>query len=253
MERMTLKQKYHETLDTFFIKVVDRPEEIRGLDLNHIVEKQMLESLIEKRTECIQATDHRAGGANMMKWLGNLVTAHLYFLFVENKSLSYQQLAFVDEGKDAYMEVIQPILEEVPLAGRLEYIRENLSQLFATCRPLFEGISKSSGLSIQQTWGLIANPFYNHIDSWINNGDAKQVEINLELLKSITPSVFGLKRNPYDVTFRYVSSWQDANKSVRIKAACCMSYLKAEGNYCFSCPKLSPEKRLARGEQSSSK
>ncbi|GAE37348.1 (2Fe-2S)-binding protein [Halalkalibacter akibai] len=245
-----MKQELKEILSSFFVEVVvDYSIDLPGVSMVDMTEIEVINDLVTSRTECFNAVDKKVGGANLMKWFGNLVTAHLYLVSLKNKWLSFEGLTLNENGKNAMIYILQPQLEDIPDEEREQYLRSKVASLFTKLEPVFTNIAEASGLSKQQTWGLLANSFYNHLTKWLLLGDQPKIERDVELLKSIDLSLAGLKRNPYNVTFRFVDSWWEPLEPVRIKAACCMSYLKSEGKYCYSCPKLSKDARTERAFQ----
>jgi ferric iron reductase protein FhuF len=236
--------------EQFFIEPVDFSINLEGVSTQDMLNTEMMQKIVEGRTNCFNATDVRLGGANLMKWFGNLITAHLYTYFVHNKWLHYEGIHFIEEGKEAHFQILKPQLIEIKTEDRDQVGKEKITKLIEGLQPLFQQISETSGLSKQQVWGLITNPYYNRLNTWKSEPSIEhKIERDHELLKTLPADTFNLKRNPFDLTFRYVDSWQDSNTKVRIKGACCMSYLKAEGNYCYSCPKLTNAERAVRAEQ----
>ncbi|MDT8859576.1 hypothetical protein N0O92_04965 [Alkalihalobacillus sp. MEB130] len=236
--------------ELFPLKPVAFSMDLTGVSTADMMQTETLNQMIQNRTDCFNGSDLRLGGANLMKWFGNLLTAHLYIFTVHNRWLEYEELRFIEEGKEAHFQLLQPYLIELPVDDRETIGKEKLSQLFSEFQPLFVKIAESSGLSIQQIWGLVTNPYYSRLPSWTDEVENEQlVELGTELVKNLHSDLFGLKRNPFNLTFRYIESWKDANVKIRVKGACCMSFLKGEGNYCYSCPKLTKEARLDRGKQ----
>ncbi len=224
---------------------------MEGISLKELLEEEeTMNRFITSRTNCFNCNDMRVGGANAMKWFGNFISAHLYLLSIENKWIHYHDVSIKEKGKGAAILLLQPHLEEVPERGKEAFVKSKLSDLFTFLLPLVQEVAKASKLSLQQTWGLVANSYYNHLYQWLETSkDKEKIECDVKQLRTLDSTLFGLKRNPFDVSFRYVDSWWEPVELVRVKPACCMSYLKAEGHYCFSCPKLTNEERFERGEK----
>ncbi|TWI57146.1 hypothetical protein IQ10_01850 [Halalkalibacter nanhaiisediminis] len=223
-----------------------------GVPYRQLLDEKVMQQLITSRTTQFSGTDHRVGGANIMKWFGNFITAHAYLYSIHDSWLSYDDFSFVEKGKKAEIQLIEPHLVALDETNRENMLIERLEALFKMLQPIFERVASTSGLPIQQVCGLLSNPFYNQYQAWMNISEAdEQLKLNddLQLMRKLDPTVFGLNRNPFDVTFRYVDSWWEPVEPVRIKAACCMSYLKGEGNYCFACPKMNKKERVKRAEQ----
>lgn len=245
-----MKEQLIEKLNSFFIEIIDYSIDMEGTLVEDMVIGETMSLFIHARTECFNSTDLRVGGANTMKWFGNLITSQLYLLSHENKWLQYESISMKENGKGVAIQILQPKLEDVPEIQREMFVETKLRDLFTNFQPVFQSVSQISGLSIQQTWGLLTNSYYNHLIKWLEtHKENEKIECDAKLLKSLDSAIFGLKRNPYDVSFRYVNSWWEPTEPVRVKTACCMSYLKSEGHYCYSCPKLSSEERVERGKQ----
>ncbi|NEU29731.1 hypothetical protein GN156_02940 [bacterium LRH843] len=226
--------------------------DINGMTSNQLKDQAIMEQLVSRRTSVFEATDLRVGGANMMKWFGNLFMAHVYIYVKHHQFLTYDDVCFVESGKKAEFQLINVSAVDVDQVNRSILFQTHVQTFFTTFRPVFECIAKTSTLPIQQVWGLLCNPFYKGYEAWIEESNCTikaELREDLERLKMIDPDFFGLKRNPFDVSFRYVENWKNPDENVRVKAACCMSYLKGRGNYCYACPKMTREQRSERAEQ----
>ncbi|GAE26332.1 hypothetical protein JCM9140_2383 [Halalkalibacter wakoensis JCM 9140] len=235
-----------ELSNQFSIELVYHSSNVKGVPISDMTNTEKVQLIVQNRTNCFQATDYRVGGANVMKWFGSLISAHLYTYFVHNRWLKAERVHFIENGKEAYFQILQPELASIDnQADDHDLI---LSHFFADLKPVFERVAESSGLSIQHIWGLVANAYYNRLEAWVALNERSVLEKH-DSLKHLTPEVFNLKRNPFLLTFRYVESWKDPASQIKIKGTCCLSYLKGEGTYCYSCPKLTKEQRKNKGEQ----
>lgn len=236
--------------EQFFIK--RQTYDQSGISLEQLKDEKVMEQLVTRRTAQFGGGDTRVGGANMMKWFGNLIAAHAYMYSIHDQWLTYSSFSFVEKEKEAEIQLAHSSFTDIVEEDREMFILEHLGALFTILRPVFENVAMTSGLPIQQVWGLLCNPFYHRHQAWLATADAnlqQRLSHDLHLVRSLEPALFGLKRNPFDVSLRYVDSWWEPIEPVRLKVACCMSYLKKEGNYCFACPKMTKEQRAERAAQ----
>ncbi|UVI30794.1 hypothetical protein [Paenibacillus spongiae] len=63
------------------------------------------------------------------------------------------------------------------------------------------------------------------------------------------PDVFERRRNPYVHRPRYAASPYEPGKEVLIRSSCCMYYCRVDGEYCYTCPKLTAEQRNAKFDE----
>ncbi|MFD1678007.1 IucA/IucC family C-terminal-domain containing protein [Alicyclobacillus fodiniaquatilis] len=119
-----------------------------------------------------------------------------------------------------------------------------------TVRPLFERLAETSGYNVGQLWGQIPPKLY-----WLMNmfplecdetAKSRLADDYRALKEELAPEVFGCKRNPLNVRERMIESLQDANRQVPMRPACCLNYCKADGGYCYACPRV---KEADRAEQ----
>ncbi|ADC48566.1 Siderophore Ferric reductase (AHA_1954 family) [Alkalihalophilus pseudofirmus OF4] len=238
---------------TFFIKINQLNKEADSYyKLNELQKEAVMNEVMKERTAACKGLDERAGGANMMKWVAYLCTAHQYTVSHYDSWLDYEDLAFYVKGDEVGFSLIKADCTKLPEGDREKVLTEKYKALFDRLRPVIEMVALTSTLPIQQAFGLLCNPFYKQQEAWMVTADderKKQINDDLHTLREVDCEVFGLKRNPYDVTFRYVDSWWEPIEPVRVKAACCMSYVKEGGKKCYACPKLTKEERKARGEE----
>ncbi|MDV2684949.1 hypothetical protein RYX56_11270 [Alkalihalophilus lindianensis] len=241
-----LKQTFFLTIDQL------HTEAIYYYRQRELEKETTMKQVIEERTTALKGRDERVAGANMMKWIAYLCTAHQYATSIHDHWLSYEDVAFFKTDEEVGFTLINSEWQPLPEGGREQYITEKWIHLYTQLRPMVEKVALASGLPIQQTWGLLCNPFYKQQEAWmVTASDTRKQQINedLHVLRNIKSDVFGLKRNPYQVSFRYVDSWWEPVEPVRVKAACCMSYVKESGKKCYACPKLTNEEREFRGKE----
>ncbi|WP_100373585.1 hypothetical protein [Bacillus sp. FJAT-45037] len=238
--------------DTFFVVIDDQQKEDIAIKEDDLKKEAIMKELIIERTSILKGRDERLAGANMMKWVANLCTAHQYTISLHNQWLEYEEYAFYSEGKEGNFTLKNAKLVPLPEKNREGYVIKQYQQLFERFRPMIEMIALTSNLPVQQVWGLLCNPFYNQQEAWMaTSTDDERVQINSDLktLRELDSATFGLKRNPYKVSFRYVDSWWEPVEPLRVKAACCMSYVGQSGKKCFLCPKLTKDERTVRGQE----
>ncbi|MED4080870.1 (2Fe-2S)-binding protein [Halalkalibacterium halodurans] len=214
-----------------------------------LVGKEDARKMVEWRNGILKGKELKVGGASMIKPFSLLFAAHYYLASVKNQWLLFDELAFFSKGKEVGFELRRARLE--PLA--LNDISPYFTALAKRIAPIIENIAEVADLPKTHAFGLLAFPLYQQQSAWLKKETDQTTELRIrtdgEVLKQLSGDAFGLKRNPFDVKFRYVSSWADPNEHVRIKPACCLSYLKEGGNYCYSCPKMNTEQREVRAAQ----
>jgi hypothetical protein len=121
-------------------------------------------------------------------------------------------------------------------------------------RLLIESFAAAAGIDVGHLWGQLPNRLSYAKDRWHNEATAEQKQLIEEdfcyMKDGIDGELFGRKRNPYDIKFRFVESLQVPGEQVRIKPACCMAYrTETDHGYCYTCPRIDSAERDRVKEQ----
>ncbi|WP_151736373.1 (2Fe-2S)-binding protein ['Paenibacillus yunnanensis' Narsing Rao et al. 2020] len=122
--------------------------------------------------------------------------------------------------------------------------------------PLLSTLSAVSGLALTEIWGQQPTKFNYYVELLSSSGTdlngsgdrlpAGRILEDYSALKELDSSIFGLRRNPFQVTVRKIEALDSPDKSVNMRNRCCQYYRTEGGSYCYTCPRLKEEERAAR-------
>ncbi|UHA75537.1 (2Fe-2S)-binding protein [Paenibacillus sp. 481] len=117
-------------------------------------------------------------------------------------------------------------------------------------KPLVDMFAESTGLNAGQIWTRMADSLNYYYELWHGRASSlelkQKLEADMEALKETEPETFGRSKNPFILRFRYVEDWHDAGKQLRMKSVCCLAYKTKDHGYCYTCPRMSKEERVAK-------
>ncbi|MDF2649694.1 MAG: hypothetical protein K0Q73_5499 [Paenibacillus sp.] len=121
-------------------------------------------------------------------------------------------------------------------------------------RPLIEALAQFASIDVGQLWGQIVTEMHRQIDSWLRDSSDDSMKRRISddfrfLTKEMVAAIFGCKKNPFDVKLRTMENPFKSGCQTIIKAACCLAYRTDDPDnelkYCYTCPRLSAQKRDA--------
>lgn len=221
-----------------------------------------LENFLRMYASRIGSRDLHVASASFSKWFAFVTAGFQYFISVRNvyvdlppKNLAVELHRVGDY--DAFSFRIDCNTEsEGPLDGhRRASWREKSFKCFYrnTVRPLIEAQARVTGINAGQLWGQFPPKlvwFVEVLGQGYDDALVQRIADDYRWLKhEMDPSIFGRKRNPFDIKWRAVESLEDPNKQVYIQPACCMDYRREDGIYCYTCPRLKETQRALRRDE----
>jgi hypothetical protein len=124
-----------------------------------------------------------------------------------------------------------------------------------TVRPLIESLAEAVKLKPSYLWAIVAQDVPHSKDKWLKEADHdglrnRIVEDFQFLREDLAPSIFGIKKNPFDMEFTYVQHRTEPTELVPLKPVCCLAFrTHSNFGYCYTCPRISEEERAAKRGQ----
>ncbi|MRN54460.1 (2Fe-2S)-binding protein [Paenibacillus monticola] len=209
----------------------------------------------------MKALDDRAVAAYFANWLSMLALSVQYSVTlydsVPDINLSNLQIHLIPAN--GYCRVAFSLkdwqMTEAPLADELRretWRNETLVRFYRdTMAPLLNTMAEVSGLVASEVWGQLPTKFNYYVEILVKEiGDPTVVRRLQEdyqyLINNVPAEVFGISRNPFQVTVRTIEDLADPDKNVQMRNRCCLYYRTEGGSYCYTCPRLKEEERIAR-------
>lgn len=246
--------------DVFRISLEDKKNSVYTVALIDLLEPARMTEFLTAYAPLIKAKGVEAAAAFFCSWFSSLSLAQQFSISTENKaiglSLNNLTMQLFPEGE--YYQITFRIARleytDAPENGaaRMVWRNQQLEGFYAkTVRPVFEALALASGMNMEQIWGQLPTKFNYYIPTWI----AEMAEDSLKhiigadyhaLTHELDASIFGCRKNPFDVIIRMIEDLRDPSKQLKMKNACCLYYQTGEGEYCYTCPRLKPEERTER-------
>lgn len=208
----------------------------------------------------MKAMDDRAVAAYFANWLSTLALAVQYSVTLYQSvpviNLSNLQIHLIPA--DGYCRVAFSLensqMTESPVdeVEREAWRNEVLARFYRdTMAPLLNKMAEVSGLGTSEVWGQLPTKFNYYIEILAKEIVDPIVVRRLQedyryLIHNVPAEVFGISRNPFQVTVRTIEDIADPNKKVQMRNRCCLYYRTDGGSYCYTCPRLKEEERVAR-------
>ncbi|CAM3467741.1 MULTISPECIES: (2Fe-2S)-binding protein [Saccharibacillus] len=216
--------------------------------------------------EVLKAPDLQAAVTYFCSWYSGVAAASLYFpaaaglrpdLSADNLSV---QLFRLENGHMLNFFIDSRAAEPAPAdeAERDAWMREGLRLFYGeTCRELFGQFAALSGLPPGMIWAQLPGRMDYFASLWRSHPEfgpmlaphRERLERGYEQLKTLEPELFGRKKNPFDLRFRYVEHLTDPEQRIQLRPSCCLYHMLPGAQYCYNCPKLNERDRAERREQ----
>ncbi|PYI53329.1 ferric iron reductase [Paenibacillus flagellatus] len=256
----------YEKLLPYHVTTEDRPNAVCSVPASELTDSAAMKKLLDVYAPLMKALDGRAAAAYFCNAFSGVAVALQYAISVHGQAPDVSlanltvQLAPADGKYTLSFKLNRLAEEDVPAvaAERDEWLSRKLARFYAeTVRPLIEAVAAVGGLSAPYLWGLLPTRFNYYTGQWTlhasSTAEAETIENDYAVVKRGLPAeTFGLKRNPFDVTIRWLEDLKDESKQVRMKNVCCR-FFETEGGYCcYTCPRLTEKERAERREQARS-
>jgi ferric iron reductase protein FhuF len=144
-----------------------------------------------------------------------------------------------------------PIKESMRREQREEGVRDLLVNHL---RPVFEQVSRLTGVKMATLWGHLSFLMHGYYDWWLQETKSQILRRKIEedfryWIKEANPSWFGYPvtaKNPLDVEYTWIEAFYEGDPPVRQRKKCCFAYCKPDGSFCYTCPSMTAEDRARR-------
>lgn len=250
----------------FYITMEPHPNAIYSASFTELSTVQGMETFLKSYASFLKAPDTEPAGTFFCSWVGRIALAAQYYLSFYNKGIAlepenltvdmyrsngYYQFAFRIHQWNEHKAPSLPAERELFRQKQLEKVYRQ------TLRPLIEAMVTVTGANPRVFWRQLPGQFNYFIQSWQKEASSEHIvhqiiEDHRYVTTEMSAEPFGLSRNPLHVPVRYTTNMQGTD-TISLKSACCLYHRMEEGDYCFSCPKLSEtdrdERRLAYQSQ----
>lgn len=250
----------------FCLNRKSKEDAVYSISLLKLTEKEEADFFANYYSKILKASDLSPAGTYFSSWIRQLAMALQYSISVLNKSLdlSLSRLTFQiyprEGGKIAYscaFNIDDYVMEKAPedVQERKAWLSKTFAQFYGkTVLPLFQSISEAAQIDIRQLWGQLPTGMERLYDQWMNTIEdeairTRIVEDYLFLRKELPGEIFGLKRNPLDVSFRMIEHYKPDEPPLRMKHACCLYYKTEGAKFCYTCPRMKETERAQRREE----
>ncbi|EGL83125.1 ferric iron reductase [Caldalkalibacillus thermarum TA2.A1] len=245
---------------TFFLRTDNHPQQIMSVSLDALLHPESVQQFIKAYGEKIKATIPDVVATFFSSYYGYLLSGVQYMISCHDTILDLS-LANVEvqvyraQPHDYYGLVfkVKKQSTEEPSCDRKQWRQEILEKLYShNVVPLLQSFVKATNVRIRDLWGQVALSLYYGHDKILEY--AQQEEQRRKVLadfhfltKELHPQVFGLKNNPFDITFRMIEAPTEPGSFLRMKPSCCLYYLtEGAANKCYTCPRMTAEEREKR-------
>ncbi|MNI33128.1 hypothetical protein D3C73_870600 [compost metagenome] len=251
------KSKF-ETLDhKFHVTQHKREDAVFSIPAITLLDPKNMSLLIDTYTPMIKAVESDAAAAYFAGWFTYVAMAKQYVLSNFNQSLdltlSNLTVQIVPNGTHfQYVFVVNEwSMIEAPSDEyeRASWRQQELAAFHGqTVQPIFEAVTTIVDYPLGQLWGQLPTKFNYFMNDWkgsmTQETACKRIDEDYAGLKALEPSIFGLKKNPFDVKIRMIEDALDCTKQVRMKNVCCLYYKTEASRYCYTCPRMKEEGRV---------
>lgn len=250
----------HDMLKTkFYIIMEPHPDAIYSASFTELSTVDGMEKFLQFYAPLLKAPDTEPAGTFFCSWLGRIALAAQYYLSFYNKgiALDLENLTVDMYESNGYCQFAFRVHQwreqqgsSIP-AEREVFRQEQLEQLYQqTLRPVVEAISAVTGAHARVFWRQFPSQFNYFVQTWQEEASSPEIVEHIQedhryVTAEMNAEPFGLTVNPLNIRTRYTTSIQ-GNQQIPLKSACCLYHRMDDGDYCFSCPKLSETDRDER-------
>ncbi|MCQ4085398.1 (2Fe-2S)-binding protein [Saccharibacillus sp. JS10] len=250
----------------FYMATERNPEAVATATLEELSTPEGAKSFLHTFAQLLQAPDLQAAVTYFCSWFSGAVTASLYFPVVKGirpdfsaSNLSAQLFRYDNGGHSMQIVIDSRLAEPAPQKESPARWTEEGFRLFygETCRPLFENFAALSGVPVGMIWAQLPGRLDYFAQTWRTHPDlsvelapyVEQLEKSYAQIKNLEPQLFGRKKNPFDLRFRYIEHMTDPTQQIQMRPSCCLYHMLPGAEACYNCPKLSEQDRVERREK----
>lgn len=135
--------------------------------------------------------------------------------------------------------------------SRKRFLEKKFSEtITSTLRPLIELIASRANVKPAMIWNQFGARQCFLLDFIEAQERREEVLLRIKqdatILSSLSASLFGMRKNPFQHKPRYIPSPYKENQQLIVRSSCCMYHKRENGTKCYNCPMLTEEQREAR-------
>ncbi|WP_341280805.1 (2Fe-2S)-binding protein [Paenibacillus sp. FSL H8-0537] len=240
--------------EKFFVTSVAAENTVLSYTLVELSEPQNAELLLREYAPMLGTEDMRAAAAFFCSWYAGVCGAmHSMLAAAVSKAAALQntnmsvQLSRMDGMPLFSFRIHEGWSEDIPAAISAEAPAGNAQAALAIfyrdeVRPIVAALSQASKTPAALLWKQIYNSLYDYMEDEAMEAanEESQAAVRERFRRwtwDMEPEIFGLRRNPFRMTPKFMAHPSAPDQMIFVKATCCLAYrLAAFRGYCGNCP-----------------
>ncbi|ANY65998.1 hypothetical protein BBD42_05635 [Paenibacillus sp. BIHB 4019] len=240
--------------EKFFITSKTAEDIVLSFSLEELSEPQNAELLLRAYAPMIGTGEKRVAAALFCSWYAGVCGAmHSMLAAADRRAAALRmtnmsvQLSLMDGMPLFSFRVYEGWSETIPATPSAQEPAGNAQAALAIfyrdeVRPIIAALSQASQTQAALLWKQIYTSLYGYMeDEAMEPEDEESQAAVRERFRRWTwdmePESFGLSRNPFRITPKFMAHPTEPGQMMAVKAICCLAYkLEAEFGYCCNCP-----------------
>ncbi|WP_410513161.1 hypothetical protein PaeBR_01405 [Paenibacillus sp. BR2-3] len=225
-----------------------------GLDLLH---PASLQSFLDVFGSMIRSPRQAVTGSLFGKRYSTLAAGALYSFTVSdygvNISLNVLQLSLIDKSFHFHLTRRTQTMAIVMGSTRIQRRKQYLTHIFNdNLIPVFSMVSRYTGLDESVLWGHLSYLLAYWKKKWVSQAKSEELKSRIEadyryIIDEAGSELCVIKKNRLQDDFRCIPVPHHADRLITVRKKCCLNYcLPGEDRYCYTCPKITDERRITK-------
>jgi hypothetical protein len=244
----------------YYFRMSDHPNKLYSVRLSDFNNKEVINDFIDNYGEKIKALNSEVAATYFCSAYGWMLSGLQYVLShydtALNTSLSNIELQMYYDKEHNYYGIGFRFIDckDAPLSTeRKQWRRDVLEKLYSTnVAPLVNLFHEATNVRLRDLYGQLSIGIYNGYDRVVEICQSVEEKAKIKddfhfLTKELSPTIFNLKKNPFNISFSMIESPREEGVTIRMKPSCCL-YYQTEGatTKCYGCPRMTNEERRER-------
>ncbi len=229
-----------------------------SITLSSLADSKKADDFVTEVQAILNTNERMVAGTHLCSWIGALCAGFHAALSLDDKVLQMnsEHIVFqimMEQGKRK----IKFVLEELSFTNtsiRSDERNIEINSFYLnSIAPFIHAVSLSTGVKHAVLWTQFVTRLYNEQDLWLDlyfkdTHRCNKIKLDfMHLFHDLPLEQLQLKRNPFDVTFKWISHATNATEMIRQRSTCCFAYKTGmDKGYCYSCPQMTEEERQLR-------
>ncbi|MFN7249967.1 MAG: hypothetical protein ACK4M9_04160 [Anaerobacillus sp.] len=247
----------------YYFRMIDHPNKLYSVHLADFNKKEVINEFINIYGEKIKALNSEVAATYFFSIYGWILSGLQYVLShydtALNVSLSNIELQMYYDKEHNYYGLGFRFIDckDFPLSTeRNQWRRDVLEKLYSTnVVPLVNLFHEATNVRLRDLYGQLSIGLYHGHDRVVEICQLVEEVAKIKddfnfLTKELSPTIFNLKKNPFNISFGMIESPREEGVMIRMKPSCCL-YYQTEGatTKCYGCPRMTNEERRERKNQ----